>query len=125
MLTSIIATNSKAFDAACDLLLLQQGELKQVTDQAMQSRTTVLRHYPGEESNEEYKATIDKSDPSDEEPIAQQQGGLTRKRAYMRQRYEICGQCDEEYAAMDNKEDSCVWHDGTWFAPPDFGISFG
>ena len=72
----------------------------------MQSRTTVLRHYPGEESNEEHKATIDNSDFPDEESIAQQQGGLTRKRAYTCQRYEICGQCDEEIAAMDNKEDT-------------------
>ncbi|KAF2111599.1 hypothetical protein BDV96DRAFT_666165 [Lophiotrema nucula] len=33
-----------------------------------------------------------------------------RKRAYTRQRYEICGQCDEEYDVLSNRDTSCRWH---------------
>ncbi|KAF2632948.1 hypothetical protein BU25DRAFT_330450 [Macroventuria anomochaeta] len=24
----------------------------------------------------------------------------------------VCGQCDKEYDTIDNKQDSCIWHDG-------------
>ncbi|ORY15296.1 hypothetical protein BCR34DRAFT_478044, partial [Clohesyomyces aquaticus] len=36
--------------------------------------------------------------------------GQKRKRAYTRQRFEICGQCDTEYDALSNATVSCIWH---------------
>ena len=40
--------------------------------------------------------------------------GTKRKRDTMQHRYKICTQCDEEYDILDNPEDACEWHPGTF-----------
>lgn len=114
VLYRIVATNPDAFDTACEVLLLPQGKLKQVTDQEAQNKTTFFLHRPLDEelTDEEYKAAISNSELSDEEPVEIRSNGVKRKLMYTRQRYEICGQCEQEYDTLDNKATSCIWHDG-------------
>lgn len=55
-----------------------------------------------EDSGHDYK-----SDYSDEQTVAPAN----------RQRFEICGQCNEEYDVLHNDKKSCEWHEGKLHNP--------
>ncbi|KAF2873490.1 hypothetical protein BDV95DRAFT_345113 [Massariosphaeria phaeospora] len=104
-----------AFSLACNKLLVQKGELKKAIDLDVHKETVVLARHEGEEGQADLSPEVtSESDYSDvsEEEHQEQRAGQKRKRAYTRQRHDMCKQCEKEYDVLNNERGCCSWHEG-------------
>jgi hypothetical protein len=114
VLRDMCSESPEAFKLACDKLLVQGKDPKQVPGRTAQRPIHLEDDDDDDDEDEdedENETDSDEEDYEDYYNAKEPQGGQKRARTHAGQRYEICEQCNEEFDVLGGEE--CVWHDGT------------